>query len=106
MSITAGRTSCTYWVCVDCYETHHGVREDHGTAPDREPLCLIPDDAVVTAGIWPHNDGCANVALDGTWLGIVDCDCERITFTWSSCDGCGSRLGGSREALTVWEVES
>lgn len=26
--------------------------------------------------------------------------CERLDFTWSSCDVCGSRLGGERNAVT------
>jgi len=30
-------------------------------------------------------------------------ECERIDFTWSSCDGCGCPLGGTRHAYTWWE---
>lgn len=91
----------TYWVCLDCYFTHHGVREDE-TPPDCEPLSLIPEKAKVTAGLLlkEHAEDCPN-RLAGCW-DDVECDCERMTFTWSSCDGCGSHLGGSREALTVW----
>jgi hypothetical protein len=114
----------TYWVCVDCYEVHHGIREHeettaetarrivrHGMADvlrwlgedpyDGEPLSRIPEDAEVTAGLLfeEHDDDCPNRKV-GEW--VVDCDCERMTFTWLSCDGCGSTLGGAREALTVW----
>jgi hypothetical protein len=31
-----------------------------------------------------------------------DCACEYRSFTWSSCDGCGSPLGGDRYAFTYW----
>lgn len=95
--MTATEYTTTYWVCVDCYETHHGVREDWRPAPDREPLNLIPEDAEVTTGLlWgEHAEDCPNRA---------ECDCEHDTFSWSPCDGCGSTLGGTRDALTVWEV--
>lgn len=29
-------------------------------------------------------------------------NCERQDFSWSSCDGCGSTLGGTRHAYTVF----
>jgi hypothetical protein len=32
-----------------------------------------------------------------------ECDCETNTFSWSSCDTCGSSLGGKRHAVTFWE---
>lgn len=31
-----------------------------------------------------------------------DCECETTDFSMSSCDVCGSRLGGSRHAVTFW----
>lgn len=31
-------------------------------------------------------------------------NCERFGFSWSSCDTCGSSLGGDRYAATVWPV--
>lgn len=104
MSITKGRTASTHWVCVDCYETHHGVREDWREPPDREPLNLIPEDAEVTAGLlWEeHDEDCPNRKAR-EW--VEECECEHVTFSWSSCEGCGSTLGGAREALTVWTKE-
>lgn len=95
----------TYWVCVDCYETHHGVREEWRDAPELEPLGLIPDTAEVTAGLVAdeHAPDCPNIGPAGEWIGGDECECERVEFTWSRCDGCGSTLGGAREALTVWE---
>lgn len=31
-----------------------------------------------------------------------ECECERQSFSWSSCDVCGSGLGGAREAVVFW----
>ena|SRR5262247_1617336 len=28
--------------------------------------------------------------------------CEQLGFSWSSCDMCGSSLGGDRHAATLW----
>jgi hypothetical protein len=99
---TATREAFTYWVCVDCYTTHHGVREDHYGEPDREPLALIGEDEEVTAGLlWEEHD-CLNAVDIDPWAGPEECDCEHVTFSWTPCDGCGSQLGGAREALTVW----
>lgn len=94
--------AATLWVCVDCYFAHHGADDDPSHAPDREPLGLIPEDTELTAGLFreQHADGCPNGTED-SW-GTEDCDCERREFSWSRCDGCGSALGGAREALTAW----
>lgn len=102
--MTTAKAPTTAWVCVDCYEVHHGVREEGREAPDREPLNLIPEDAEVTAGLlWEeHSDDCPNRRAEQS---IVECDCEQITFTWAACHGCGSTLGGAREALTIWTGE-
>lgn len=92
----------TYWVCEDCYLTHAGYDEHElGRTLDREPLSRIPVGAEVTAGLMAdeHDGDCPNF---GEWIG-AECDCEHRDFTWSDCDGCGSSLGGSRDALTVWE---
>lgn len=105
---TATKEPSTCWVCVDCYETHHGVREGWREAPDREPLNLIAEDAEVTAGllIEEHAEDCeARRAAEQGWANEVECDCERITFSKSWCHGCGSTLAGAREALTVWTKE-
>jgi len=37
------------------------------------------------------------------WTGQTDCDCETQEFSWSPCDTCGSRLGGSRDAVTYFK---
>lgn len=82
------------WVCVDCYFAHHyGWHEHDGqwfaeesdTPCDREPLKLL--------------ESCGNITDNTdseTGEGINE-------FSWRSCDGCGSGLGGGRHRLTVWE---
>lgn len=80
------------WVCVDCYFTHHyGAHEHEGewfagesdTACDREPLTLL--------------EGCelADNTDSETGEGMDD-------FSWRSCQGCGSTLGGSRYRLALF----
>lgn len=78
-----------------------------------EPLRRIPDDAEVfdwtcsnhfygqdvTPDDWDEESGepepvCEHCGETGWEDGITD-------FTWSSCDGCGSHLGGSRHRLAV-----
>lgn len=34
-----------------------------------------------------------------------DCECEQTTFSSTPCSICGSRLGGSRNAVTFWADE-
>ena len=102
--MAANRESYPVWVCVDCYYVHHGIADDEPSEPNVEPLSLIPQDADVTSGLVEeeHDDDCPNFDEDGEWLGAYDEPCERIEFSWSACEGCGSRLGGARFALTVW----
>lgn len=98
MSSVKDRILCTLWVCSDCLL----ARESEGTEhPDREPWGEIPEGHTVTAGLlWEeHADDCANRAA-GTW--VAECECERQTFSWASCDTCGSTLGGERHAYALW----
>lgn len=100
------KTPSTYWVCEDCVSADAGIMDEwqaDGYTPDRDPLSLIPAAAEVTAGlVWEEHE----CGLEGTPYAhevSAECGCERREFSWSRCDGCGSMLGGSREALTVWE---
>lgn len=89
-------TPTTYWVCLDCFYAAEGLTDWAAPSePDREPLGLIPQGATITAGLLreEHDDGC----VEGE-----ECGCEHVEFSWLPCAGCGSNLGGSREALTVW----
>lgn len=97
------------WVCQDCYLTHAGYDEHElGYTPDRAPLSLIDQDDEVCAGLpaEEHADDCPvwlgdpngeDVPVDG-----AECECEQDSFSWSPCDGCGSPLGGTRDALTLF----
>jgi hypothetical protein len=79
-------------VCTDCYFAHHyGATEHEGqwfagesdTPCDREPLAKL-------AGL-----DLADNTDSETGDGIDE-------FSWSSCDGCGSTLGGSRYWLAIF----
>lgn len=93
----------TIWVCVDCYVTHaNGVSES--LDPDApEPLSRIEDYETVTIGMIAdeHEPECPAFE-DGEFTGNECFGCEQREFSWQICDGCGSHLGGSRHALTVW----
>ena len=82
------------WVCTDCYFAHHyGWHEHEGkwyagesdSPADREPLGLVDDGLQL-----------ADNTDSETGDGIDD-------FSWSSCSGCGSTLGGSRYRLAVFD---
>ena len=86
-----GKTLYAYWVCVDCYFAHHGLGDDDPTyVPDREPLGIMPDNARVSD--WTYDPDDVEHYTDEMGTGILE-------FSWASCDGCGSTLGGSRHRL-------
>jgi hypothetical protein len=68
-----------------CGDTHH------------EPWTLFEgvDTVEITMGLLAeeHAEDC----------GREDCDCERDTFSSTSCEGCGSKLAGERHAFTMWD---
>lgn len=76
--------------CGDCHETTEDV-----DAHDREPMGLVTDH--VTLGMLYEYHSCEREEYD------EGCDCEDYGFSWSSCDGCGSHLGGDRFYATGWE---
>lgn len=103
------KDTCTIWVCTDCI-MHHvngecgSCHTDEGH--DCEPLNLVDKpmsgyDMVTTGMLWDQHDTSCHNYPDGTAQNI-ECDCEIMTFSWSSCDGCGSTLGGERHAMTLW----
>lgn len=87
----------TIWVCVDCMFTH--ANGECGPDPDREPLNLIREGQSITMGVLPeeHNESCTEADRE------EGCDCDHIRFSWSSCEGCGSTLGGDRYNMTLWQ---
>lgn len=88
----------TLWVCVDCLMTdvNGEIPEDRD---DRSPLpwSKWDDTREITLGLMKEEHSC-----DGS---DPECGCESIEFSWRSCDGCGSHLGGSRQAYTFHEKE-
>lgn len=69
------------WVCLCCMLVHANGeccgRPEHG-GDSKEPLNRVTG--------W-------NLALSD----------EEIPFTWNSCDGCGSTLGGTRYELAIFD---
>lgn len=92
------RETYTIWTCVDCmFVQANGETEGE---PDRPPLGLL-DGVEVTLGLMQeeHDTGCTAIDDGG------ECECETQEFSWRQCEGCGSTLGGSRHAMTVWEKQ-
>lgn len=81
------------WVCLDCMLAREG--DGPTETPDCEPWSLIGDDVEITAGMVFEEHYCSDP-------GEQECDCERIEFSWGTCQGCGSTLGGERYAYTYW----
>lgn len=84
-------------VCVDCY------------------LCLVNDECgsdscqhMSKAGDGPLTPGCLDCERCECCESTV-CDCVNGDrghgFSWRTCDGCGSTLGGDRYPVVVWEEE-
>jgi len=74
----------TIWVCTDCMLTH--ANGEATQSPDCEPWALWAD---APAGSVTMGDTGAEWESEGS-------------FSWSDCDGCGSRLGGDRWVFTYW----
>lgn len=91
---------------------------------DPKPLSTIPDGVFTTLGGAEHDSWCDRHEGDHdcaeAWFEDSDvceqcqrertlaskpdyeCDCDRLEFSWSSCDACGSNLGGDRHAFIIW----
>lgn len=86
----------TIWVCTCCMLSHANGEccdsDGHG-GDSYEPLSRITDRFTVTMGS-EHDEECDYPD---------DCDCMTNTFSWAHCEGCGSRLGGERHAMTLWK---
>jgi hypothetical protein len=89
----------TIWVCTDCMIL--AVNGDEPVDPDPTqplPWSLEPN-TDVTPGITRDAHSCDD---PDSWERGEDCGCEEREFSWASCDGCGSTLGGTRHAFTYW----
>jgi len=96
------RDYVTVWVCVDCYFAHHYGRTyvdgawfagESDTPCDREPLGLL-DGFDIADNTYPEGDDPDEPGETG-----------EMDFSWRSCEGCGSTLGGSRHRLALFALD-
>lgn len=87
------------YVCTDCYFAHHyGYRSEPFEARTRYLIGpdYTADVSTLTRPLWLVDDlHVADNTDSETGEGIHD-------FSWSSCEGCGSHLGGSRYRLHLY----
>lgn len=70
------------------------------TPSDREPLGLLDGLELADNTCSNHNGDDENECTECGRTGYED---GEDTFSWRSCHGCGSTLGGSRHRLAGWE---
>jgi len=107
----------TILICADCL-----ILEANGELPEDRPDLLADidthtGDLQVTLGrmrtedvvsdIHTEDTGCPWRVSEETWdpdlWGLCTCeDWDDSGFSWSSCEECGSHLGGDRYYATVW----
>ncbi len=91
-------------LCTDCTGllANGEYNEDYGEWPNVEALTAAIDQTWPTAEGW-HIEyaGCTDPDDGDT---PEDEARYHIEFTWSACDGCGSRLGGSRCQGYAWRI--
>jgi hypothetical protein len=89
----------TEWVCVDCIIAL--ANDDWpDPIPDPKPLALYKaNDIEAHPGGEHHADCPSHDPLNDHGCTL---DCETDDFSTSVCDGCGSKLAGSRHAVTIW----
>lgn len=78
-------------VCTDCYFAHHfGAHEHEGQwyAGDSDTPCAMEPLNRLGFHLADNTDSETGEGID--------------EFSWQTCDGCGSTLGGSRYRLAVW----
>lgn len=93
-------THSTLWVCVGCLT--YAELDDLLPETDRTPWGLYRGGrAFLGLHSSEHADDCPNRDY-GTGADWAECECDRITYSRRSCDGCGSSLHGARYAYTSW----
>lgn len=71
-------------LCTDCVMANAGYDEHElGHKFDKEPLSQLPANAAIGPDVDINDDRAYDQWSDGY-------------FSWQPCDGCGSRLGGTR----------
>lgn len=97
MMIVKGDNTATGWCCVDCLiYLANGEETDTFDRAGFERMTKGTDD--ITLGLRRDEHQCD---YDADWS-AGHCYCETREFSWSSCDVCGSTLGGERHAVTFW----
>lgn len=87
-------------VCSDCMLEHaNGEISPDRDASQPEPWALLTLGFNVAMG-GEHNDDCPN---QPEWIG-EECRCGDLEFSWASCEGCGSNLGGDRYRFTMYRL--
>lgn len=95
-------------VCVDCLMMHAngeigGDAGEEENAAHAAAMSAQLEGAQMTlgtvTGACEYCDAARETDPDGDW------ECEAW-FSWSSCDGCGSGLGGDRSHATLWVPEA
>lgn len=100
-AMTNREPTVTQWVCPCCFILHcNGDRCECPSEDHPDGLMGLFEGLELTAGMLreEHADDCFNPYDESEY----ECDCETDSFSRSSCDGCGSHLGGERHAMTGW----
>lgn len=88
------------WVCVDCLHlAANGELPEDATTPTGELTERgreLFESPANLPGSYPGADH-SDCGHDGDHDTLIEC--ETHEFSWSPCDGCGTRLGGSRHAM-------
>lgn len=90
---------------------------DCGYGPDGQPLTVEAWACTDCSMLFANGETPPEMTEDETWAwqeNIADRTAgyhvavgdEEQEFSWTSCDTCGSRLGGSRHAVTLFPVAS
>lgn len=84
------------WVCSDCFIMLVNGEPNYTESDEyNDNLCSQLEGCEPTPGAIQEYHSC-DVTRD------EECYCEVQSFTWSSCEGCGSTFGGERHAVTLW----
>lgn len=103
LSLDVAAPQGTMWVCESCMLTDASgeLPEDlDSTQPEPWALWDGAPLGATTPGMLSAEHECG---WDGDCGRTDECDCEYRSHDTSDCDGCGSRLDGTRFAYTYWQ---
>lgn len=100
---TTAEQHATLWICTDCLILHaNGDYPDFLDVGVDRVLEVKAQRGIegghLTLGMMKDEHEC-DYEVD--WS-AGHCECEDRSFSWSACDACLTRLGGSRHAATYW----